>query len=412
MRETVLVVGAGPAGRAAAAACAEAGLPVVLVDPDPARPWPHTYGAWHDEIVRDLRDDVLARRYDAPVVRTGRHDPIVLPRTYALLDNEALHAALRERLHAAGGREIAGRARRIIADADGAVVTLDHGRALEIGVVIDAAGHRPALLAAGAGPPPAWQTAYGVVGRFDPAPVPPGGACFMDWRPPGRAAGAHATFSYVLDLGDGMTLVEETALAARPAVPLDALQGRLDARLERDGTTLVERVAVERVRFPMGGPLPRRSDRVIGFGAAAGMVHPATGYQVAAALDRAPALAAALAAASAQHATPAAAAAAGWDAVWPVAELRARALHRFGLEVLLRFDQARMAGFFEAFFSLPPSRWSAFVSRRASGLAVARAMAAVARRLPPGLRASVVGSAFHAEGRRLLPDLLAATRSR
>ena len=44
------MIGGGPAGRAVAAACSDTGLRVALVDPNPRRVWPHTYGAWRDEL--------------------------------------------------------------------------------------------------------------------------------------------------------------------------------------------------------------------------------------------------------------------------------------------------------------------------------------------------------------------------
>ncbi|MDQ2706969.1 MAG: lycopene cyclase family protein, partial [Actinomycetota bacterium] len=58
----VLVVGAGPAGRAVAAACAEHGLDTGLLDPAPTRPWRATYGAWSDELPAELPLAVIASR--------------------------------------------------------------------------------------------------------------------------------------------------------------------------------------------------------------------------------------------------------------------------------------------------------------------------------------------------------------
>ena len=52
----------------------------------------------------------------------------------------------------------------------------------------------------------------------------------------------------------------------------------------------------ERVRFPVEAPLPRPG-RVISFGVAAAVIHPATGYSVASALDLAPRVAASIASA-------------------------------------------------------------------------------------------------------------------
>src|SRR4029079_18254070 len=60
----VVVVGAGPAGWATAAACAEAGLDTAVLAPDLDRPWTPTYGAWPDELTGlGLPDGVWRRRW-------------------------------------------------------------------------------------------------------------------------------------------------------------------------------------------------------------------------------------------------------------------------------------------------------------------------------------------------------------
>jgi lycopene cyclase-like protein len=408
VRDNVVVVGAGPAGRAAAAACASASLSVTLVAPDPGRPWRNVYGAWADELTGADRA-VAASRYPGPVVRTDRVGGRVLGRTYVRLDNVALQDGLRARAARHGARDVAAAARHVTHDRDGSWVELADGRRLAAGVVVDASGHRPALAAPGRGPAPAWQVAYGIVGRFDPPVVPAGGMVLMDWRTRGGASGQVPTFCYSLDLGAGRALVEETVLAGRPAPRMAGLRSALEARLQRDGITVVETAAVERVRFPMGGAPPPRGQRVVAFGAAAGMVHPATGYQVAAALRTAPYLAAGLAGALGRApARPEDVAAAGWAAVWPAERLRQRALHAFGLEVLLRFDVAALQRFFEAFFDLPEPWWRAYVSGAASAAPVARAMLAVAARLPARQRLDLAGAALGPAGARLLAGLAAS----
>ena len=102
----------------------------------------------------------------------------------------------------------------------------------------------------------------------------------------------------------------------------------------------------ERVRFPVDTPR-LRTPGVIGFGAAAPLVHPASGFSVATALSLAPVVADAIAMGS-----PA-------NVVWSP---QARAVHRFrriGLEALLRMPPAEVPDFFEVFFSLPEHhRWT------------------------------------------------------
>jgi lycopene beta-cyclase len=210
----------------------------------------------------------------------------------------------------------------------------------------------------------------------------------MDWTPPGleqRSGDAGPTFLYAMDLGDGSVLVEETALAATPPVGDDELRARLVARLERLGTVPVEVAREEHVRIPLGGPVPR-PQAVAAIGAAAGLVHPATGYSVAASLRAAPRLAAAVRRALVARAAPDGVAAAAWAAVWPGQRRRARRLEQVGLSRLLTMDGDQVRGFFDAFFALPVERWAPYLSGDASASAVALTMAAVFRSSPAGVR--------------------------
>lgn len=206
---------------------------------------------------------------------------------------------------------------------------------------------------------------------------------------------AAPTFLYAMDLGGGRFFVEETSLARRPALGFDVLEARLRRRLAAAGAVLDETLAVERCLFPMGQPLPSRRQLVVGYGAAAGMVHPATGYQVGAALQRAPRLASAVVSAlDAKGANPASVAAAGWAAVWPVDLVRQRALHQFGLATLLRLDADQLRTFFRTFFDLPTSQWRGYLSGADSAQAVAKTMLALFARAPARLRLALARAAL------------------
>jgi lycopene beta-cyclase len=114
-------------------------------------------------------------------------------------------------------------------------------------------------------------------------------------------------------------------------------------------------------------PLPDLHQPVVGFGAAASMVHPATGYMVGALLRRAPGLAQTIATALQNaQAEPAAIARAAWCELWNPDRLRKYYLYRFGLEKLMRFDEALLKQHFDTFFSLPQSQWSGFLADRLS----------------------------------------------
>jgi lycopene beta-cyclase len=158
------------------------------------------------------------------------------------------------------------------------------------------------------------------------------------------------------------------------------LRRRLELRLGRDGAAVVEGASrVEEVRIPMGSP-PRRGHRnLVPFGAAAGFVHPATGYSVAASLRAAPRVAQAIAAGSDVGA-----------AVWPRHHLRARALHDYGLGALLRLDARDTAAFFDAFFELPRQCWTDYLRVDTTPRAVVGVMGRVFRRAPWRVRARLM----------------------
>jgi lycopene beta-cyclase len=188
----------------------------------------------------------------------------------------------------------------------------------------------------------------------------PGDALFMDWRADHGEAG-WPTFLYAVPLGGGQVLVEETSLARRPGLPLSVLRRRLHARLAHHGVRIPESARSEKVSFPLDQPRHHGTD-ALGFGAAAPLIHPATGFSVAASLHLAPKVAAVLAAHLPDD--PDAALAAAGHAVWPRA---ARAIHGFrliGLEALLQMPSADVPSFFETFFSLPEAhRWTYLTAR-------------------------------------------------
>jgi lycopene beta-cyclase len=350
----VLVVGGGPAGRALAGSCARAGLRTALLDPAPDRPWRATYGCWADELPADLPPATVAARAHGRAVGVREH------RTgweYAVLDVPALRTHLDGGLH--GVEVLAGRA--LGSPGPGRVALADGGE-LRAAVVVDAAGRAQPLLGRPRRPVAAEQTAFGaVVDEATAAPlVPPGEAVFMDWRPDHGEPG-WPTFLYGIPLGGGAVLLEETSLARRPGLPLAVLRRRLHARLARYGIAVPDGAPTEKVSFPVDGPRHRAAG-ALGFGAAAPLVHPASGFSIAAALQLAPAVAAALA--GHLPADPGGALAAARSAVWPASARVVHAARHIGLEALLRMPPASVPAFFDVFFDLPEQqRWCYLTGR-------------------------------------------------
>lgn len=368
----VVVAGDGPAARALGAACVARGLDVVLVGPDHA--WTSTFGAWVDEI--DQYRDALAAEFAIDVVAHTRRR---LERPYGVFHNQRLRRAL----------DFAPRLTTTVTGVQhhtwgAAVDTADGGR-LTARLVVDATGagvvsaQRPDR---GTG----HQTAYGLVLPERPD-VGGDGAVLMDWRPSGGGgtrSAAEPTFLYVVQLDAGRWLVEETSLARRSPMPVDVLRARLAARLGADLTDQAEHV--EHVSIPMRPGLPSRLQPTVGFGAAAGYVHPATGYSVTASLRAAPRVADAIAEALASDVSPAETARRVWEAVWPPPSRRARALHDQGLAALLRLGSDDVRQFFESFFQLPVDVWAPYLRVDVGAAEVSRAMSSVFARVPWAVR--------------------------
>ncbi|CAI5963116.1 unnamed protein product [Closterium sp. NIES-65] len=113
---------------------------------------------------------------------------------------------------------------------------------------------------------------------------------------------------------------------------------------------------VEWSYIPVGGSLPLTTQQHLGFGAAASMIHPATGYSITRSLTEAPHYATALAAAlRSPSRTSLEAATQAWDHLWSAERKRQQSFMIFGLELILQLDAPATRDFFNAFFKLPPS---------------------------------------------------------
>jgi lycopene beta-cyclase len=406
-----LVVGKGPAALAAAAALGEQGLAVGVLGPAGPVHWPAQYGAWADEMDRPGLADLAQYTWPDTVVRFGEGDGRAVSRAYVRVDRERLARRLLDRCERAGVRWLDGRATTVSHHATHSVVSADDGAEIAARLVVDASGHRPALVRRGAAPAQGYQTAFGFVIDYDGPALPADRALLMDWDdawlPARERESQPPSFLYALPLGDGRVFVEETVLVARPAVPIRLLEARLRRRLRTLEIPVTRPRDVERCWIPMGGALPDLRQRVVGFGGAASMVHPATGYMLVRALLQAPDLAASTAEAlGAADADPVRCAAAAWESVWPRELRRRRALFCFGMEVLLRFDPVRTRAFFDEFFHLPPEDWQGFLSDRLPTPALRAAMARLFLRVPPPVRSVLRNTAIGRPGAHLARSLI------
>ena len=412
----VLVLGGGPAALCIAAACAGEGLAVALLAPhDPRAPWPNTYGIWGDEVDALGLGHLLEHRWSHTVSYFGAgsadpghpaNAPTAHGRDYGLFNREALQAHWLGACERGGVVLLQGQASGFAlepAAGEGAgsagSLTLLHcadGSSHRTRLLVDATGHQPVFVQRPDEGPVAGQAAYGIVGRCSAPPVEQGQFVLMDYRSDHLTAAERAeppTFLYAMDLGEGRFFVEETSLALAPPVPYATLRDRLERRLAHRGVVVEQVEHEEFCLFPMNLPLPDLEQPVLGFGGAASMVHPASGYMVGSLLRRAPAVAAALAALLRRD--PAAGSArlarAGWQALWPLELRRKHALYQFGLEKLMRFSEPQLRAHFATFFSMPSAQWYGFLANTATVPDLLAAMLRLFATAPWSVKAGLMG---------------------
>nr|AGN48015.1 lycopene cyclase [Cucumis melo] len=122
--------------------------------------------------------------------------------------------------------------------------------------------------------------------------------------------------------------------------------------------------------IPVGGSLPNTEQKNLAFGAAASMVHPATGYSVVRSLSEAPKYASVIAKVLKQGQLKDGLASGrnygnismlAWNTLWPRERKRQRAFFLFGLALIVQLDIEGIRTFFRTFFQLPDWMWQGFL---------------------------------------------------
>lgn len=286
----VVVVGCGPAGLALAAALGNRGLSVGLVGPDSH--FVNTYGVWTDEFEEVGLEHTLSNKYTDGyywIDELSPNEGIAIGRRYGRVDRSKLRDELLKRAKDAGVRYMDG----VVAgvdneDATKSVVNVDGGREVTGKLTALACGHNRELLEYEDGKPCSWQTAYGIEVRMPDHPFPLDKAVFMDFRQSDPEVGDEGelwrvpSFLYVLPTDKDHVFLEETCLMSRVQVPFDELKRRLYRRMARMGLPLTPDAVLEEEAswIPLGGGLPKMPQRNVAFGAAAGLVHPGSGFSL------------------------------------------------------------------------------------------------------------------------------------
>lgn len=379
----VLVVGAGPAGLAQAVASAERGLSVALLAPDLGQKWIARYGSWRDE----LPDWVpVQAAWPRARVRLGPEEWATVDRAYVRVDAESLQEQLLTRAAAAGAHVARERVLSVACSPYAPCTVRATSSSWEARVVVDASGRG---LGEAKLPPRAFQVAWGVEATYRGPALDERSILLMDLRDPHPDLDGPPSFLYAQPLGPERAFFEETVLATEADVPLEVLRARLYRRLTADGLEIVGEHEVERCVIPLDTPVPRRQPGVLPFGAAGGLVHPATGYQLARSLVSAPEVAEVLLASLRSGVSGAVAADRAWRHLWSPSRRLVRFAHLYGLGLLIQQDGAAQRRFFRSFFGLGPADVRAMLDGRSSPAAVAGLMLRMLRAGPMPLRRSL-----------------------
>ena len=176
------------------------------------------------------------------------------------------------------------------------------------------------------------------------------------------SAGTAPTFNYVMPLYDNRVFLEETSLVANPAVSFKECRDRLATRMERMGLAIETVHEEEFCYIPMGGGTPVPGQRIVAVGAAAGLVHPATGYQLCRTLEANLGVAAAVREVLGEGGGADEMAERIVGAIWTKEGIRQRAFSLFGGDFLMKQDAVGLQGFFDGFFKVDLDKWSGYLA--------------------------------------------------
>lgn len=373
----LVVIGCGPAGLSLAAESAKRGLRVGLIGPD--LPFTNNYGVWEDEF-KDLGlEGCIEHVWQDTIVYLDDNDPILIGRAYGRVSRHLLHEELLKRCFESGVAYLDSKVEKIIEAKDGhSLVACEREITIpcRLAIVASGAASGKLLQYEVGGPQVTVQTAYGVEVEVENNPYDPRLMVFMDYRDYMKQEvqseeAEYPTFLYVMPMSPTRVFFEETCLASRHAMPFDLLKKKLMSRLDSMGVRIIKIYEEEWSYIPVGGSLPNTEQKNLAFGAAASMVHPATGYSVVRSLSEAPTYASAIAGILKQgiypkHLVPWAKSAENvsmqaWRTLWPRERKRQRSFFLFGLALILQLDIEGIRTFFRTFFCLPDWMWQGFL---------------------------------------------------
>ena len=367
----IIILGSGPAALCLASELAKKNLSIKGISTkSPYEKWENTYGIWASELEELGLESLLSHRWSKTVsffgdgINDKGNSPTKHCYDYGLINREAFQNELLKKCN--GIQWLNETAKFITTKNKISEVVCFSGLKLKARLVIDASGHKSNFIKRPVLKEIAQQAAYGIVGKFSTPPVKKEQFVLMDFRSDhlNREELLSApSFLYAMDLGNEMYFVEETSLASYPALSKEHLKKRLLSRLNNKGINIEEIVHEEVCLFPMNLPLPYKNQSVLGFGGAASMVHPASGYMIGSLLRRSPLLAEKLAIFLKEpNYTSLELAKKGWSVLWPYELTQRHKLYQYGLQRLMSFDESKLRSFFSNFFKLSTKEWIGFLT--------------------------------------------------
>ncbi|KAJ9551272.1 hypothetical protein OSB04_015317 [Centaurea solstitialis] len=371
------LIGCGPAGLALAAESAKLGLNVGLIGPD--LPFTNNYGVWEDEFIGLGLEGCIEHVWRDTLVYLEDNDPILIGRAYGRVNRDLLHEELLRRCVESGVSYLSSKVERITEAPNGHSLIECEGNVTvpcRLATVASGAASGKLLQYELGGPRVCVQTAYGVEVEVENNPYDPSLMVFMDYRDytknttQSSLEAKYPTFLYAMPMSPTKIFFEETCLASREAMPFDLLKTKLMSRLKTLGIRITKTYEEEWSYIPVGGSLPNTEQKNLAFGAAASMVHPATGYSVVRSLSEAPNYAAVIAKILRQgHSKEMLVqgrqtmniSKQAWETLWPLERKRQRAFFLFGLALIVQLDIEGTRTFFRTFFRLPTWMWWGFL---------------------------------------------------
>ncbi len=367
----VIVAGSGPSGLAIASAVARQGLKVVCVSPTVEKPWENNTCAWASEIIPLGFEKYCDRIWPKTEVIYSERSRKVLDGAYAHFNKEKLKNGLLKNIK----DTVVGEAIGVAHDEKGSDVMLKGGDKIRATIVIDATGHDHRLILPLPKEADAFQNVYGLLVRVDEQPFDLDHMVLMDFRSDFLGhKNSPPTFLYAMPWEKDLVFLEETSLVDSPGVPFDVLKERLDRRIASLGMKVKSVEFMEQGALPMNMPLPDLGQRVVGFGAAGGFVHPSTGWSVARSLRLSEPVAKTIAQGIGNGLSPTEISQEAWKVMWPSDHLRMRAAHLRGMNLFCHMGVKSLSFFMKLFFAAPGMLWQTYLSNDATIYKISRSV--------------------------------------